>query len=105
MAKTPWLERLHHILAVPDMQECQAAVEKRRGAAVPTVREVVLDLIRDGGHDLHALVLANKCFALLWPPGEKQTLDGRLDFCYACLVRAKQASIVFWDHIVHLPQQ
>ena len=55
------------------------------GMAVPTVREVILQLIRNGAHDLHTLVLANKCFALLWPPGQKRTLDGRLDFCYACL--------------------
>lgn len=86
--KAPWVERLHYILSVPEMQECQAAVEEKKAVAVPTVREMVLSLIREGAHDLHTLVLANKCFALLWPPGEKRTLEGRLDFCYACLVSA-----------------
>lgn len=88
-AKTPWVERLHHILSSPEMRESRAAVEEKKAVAVPAVREVVLSLIREGGHDLHTLVLANKCFALLWPPGEKRTLDGRLDFCYACLVTAR----------------
>jgi hypothetical protein len=83
--KSPWVERLHHILSVPAMRECREVVAEGKGFAVPTVRGVALELIREGGHDVHTLVLANKCFALLWPPGEKRTLDGRLDFCYACL--------------------
>lgn len=101
--KGPWVERLHHILSTPEMQDCQAAVQEKKAVAVPTVREVVLSLIREGGHDLHTLVLANKCFALLWPPGEKRTLEGRLDFCYACLVSA--TTLARFAHDCGLPQR
>ena len=86
--KVVWVGRLHHVLSEPAMRECRAVVEENGRFAAQTVREVVLAQIRNGGHDVSGLVLANKCFALLQPPGDKRTLESRLDFCYACLEAA-----------------
>ena len=83
-----WVGRLHHVLSEPAMRECRSVVEENGRFAAQTVREVVLAQIRNGGHDVSGLVLANKCFALLQPPGDKRTLESRLDFCYACLEAA-----------------
>ena len=84
-SKGPWLGRLHHILSAPEMHGCRSLVRRNVSFAVDTVRMVALELIREGGRELQTLVLANKCLASLWPPGDAATLEGRLEFCSACL--------------------
>ena len=86
--KAPWVQRIHYILSSPEMHECRMRLTQNIGFAVPTLRSVALALIKAGGHDLQTLVLTNRCVALIDPPGDKATLEGRLDFCFACLAAA-----------------
>ena len=89
--KAKWVQILHTILATPWLHECREVLRQQMGFAVSVVRGVALELIAEGGHDLQALVQANKCFALLLPPGDARTLDDRVDFCFACLEAALPA--------------
>jgi hypothetical protein len=86
--KTEWVQRLHHILSAAEMRRCREVLTKEIDSAVPTVRAVGLQLIKEGGYDLQTLVLTNKCLALLWPPGSKSTLEDRMAFCSDCLEAA-----------------
>ena len=84
-AKAEWVERLSHVLCAPEMVTCRAAVAGRVSVALAAVRSVALSLVREGAQDLRSLILANRCLAKLWPPGEAQTLQARLAFCTATL--------------------
>lgn len=95
-----WVERLHHVLSAPEMHECRAVLSSVHSAVVHAVRQLALELINGQTivHDVAALMHANKCLALLCPPGEAQTLDARLDFCYACL----EAALPMDDELMEL---
>ena len=98
-AKAEWVERLGHVLLAPEMVTCRAAVAGRLSVALAAVRSVALSLVRtptltptltltpsltpelkqvmEGSQDLRSLVLANRCLAQLWPPGDPHTLQAR----------------------------
>ena len=84
----PWLQRLLVILSTPEMRECRAALAPISAGAVAALRRVALELIHTGMHPVELLVLANKCLALLRPPGDAASLPSRLEFCAACLEAA-----------------
>ena len=90
-ARGMWVARVHHMLSAVEMCACRAVISRNEQHAVSTLCTVALELIRGGGLDRQALVQCNKCIALLWPAGERQTLDERLEFCAGCLEAALPA--------------
>ena len=84
--KTPWLQRLCHMLTALEMRTSCKLVHGRASVATVAVRRVALELVH--AHDLRSLAFANRCLAALWAPGDPRTLAGRVEFCSACLAVA-----------------